>query len=144
MDKTDFIKEWWENADAVTLITRPRRFGKTLNLDMMNCFFSRTYQPGGDADVLHIQGQQQGLPLKALKCKIHIPRKPPLPVAVQAAVGNLLLNPPDQGENTREELDQVVECLKESAARLRSMSPEYVPGSLRSLWPFRRQWGISS
>ncbi len=44
VDKTDFIKEWWENADAVTLITRPRRFGKTLNLDMMNCFFSRTYQ----------------------------------------------------------------------------------------------------
>ena len=44
VDKTDFIKEWWENTDAVTLITRPRRFGKTLNLDMMNCFFSRTYE----------------------------------------------------------------------------------------------------
>lgn len=39
VDKTSFIKEWWENTDAVTLITRPRRFGKTLNLDMMNCFF---------------------------------------------------------------------------------------------------------
>ena len=32
IDKTGFIKEWWENRDAVTLITRPRRFGKTLNL----------------------------------------------------------------------------------------------------------------
>ena len=39
VDKTELIREWWENADAVTLITRPRRFGKTLNLDMMNCFF---------------------------------------------------------------------------------------------------------
>lgn len=42
IDKTMFIKEWWENNDAVTLITRPRRFGKTLNLDMTECFFSVT------------------------------------------------------------------------------------------------------
>lgn len=48
VDKTSFIKEWWENTDAVTLITRPRRFGKTLNLDMMNCFFSRTYEGRGE------------------------------------------------------------------------------------------------
>lgn len=40
IDKTMFIKEWWENNDAVTLITRPRRFGKTLNLDMIEHFFS--------------------------------------------------------------------------------------------------------
>lgn len=40
IDKTDFIKEWWENGDAVTLITRPRRFGKTLNLSMTEQFFS--------------------------------------------------------------------------------------------------------
>lgn len=39
IDKTLFIKEWWENNDAVTLITRPRRFGKTLNLNMLECFF---------------------------------------------------------------------------------------------------------
>jgi len=26
IDKTDFIREWWEFADKVTLITRPRRF----------------------------------------------------------------------------------------------------------------------
>lgn len=32
IDKTLFIKEWWENLDRVTLITRPRRFGKTLNM----------------------------------------------------------------------------------------------------------------
>ncbi len=41
IDKTAFIKEWWENRDAVTLITRPRRFGKTLTLSMLEHFFSR-------------------------------------------------------------------------------------------------------
>ncbi len=40
IDKTDFIKEWWENNDVVTLLTRPRRFGKTLNLSMLENFFS--------------------------------------------------------------------------------------------------------
>jgi len=43
VDKTDFIREWWENEDSVTLITRPRRFGKTLNLSMLECFFSNKY-----------------------------------------------------------------------------------------------------
>ena len=40
IDKTSFIKEWWENGDDVTLITRPRRFGKTLTMSMAECFFS--------------------------------------------------------------------------------------------------------
>lgn len=40
IDKTMFIKEWWENNDTVTLITRPRRFGKTLNMNMIEYFFS--------------------------------------------------------------------------------------------------------
>lgn len=43
IDKTNFIKEWWENKDAVTLITRPRRFGKTLNMSMIRQFFSVDY-----------------------------------------------------------------------------------------------------
>lgn len=43
IDKTDFIREWWEAGDAVTLITRPRRFGKTLNMSMVEQFFSQTY-----------------------------------------------------------------------------------------------------
>lgn len=43
IDKTNFIKEWWENKDAVTLITRPRRFGKTLNMSMIQQFFSVDY-----------------------------------------------------------------------------------------------------
>ena len=43
VDKTDFIREWWEANDSVTLITRPRRFGKTLNMSMMEKFFSIEY-----------------------------------------------------------------------------------------------------
>lgn len=43
IDKTLFIREWWESKDIVTLITRPRRFGKTLNMDMLKCFFSNKY-----------------------------------------------------------------------------------------------------
>ncbi len=39
IDKTSFIKKWWENGDAVTLIARPRRFGKTLAMDMTRRFF---------------------------------------------------------------------------------------------------------
>ena len=48
VDKTGFIKEWWETGADVTLITRPRRFGKTLNMDMLNCFFSNRYKDRGD------------------------------------------------------------------------------------------------
>lgn len=40
VDKTHFIKEWWESYDSVTLITRPRRFGKTLVMSMVETFFS--------------------------------------------------------------------------------------------------------
>ena len=48
IDKTGLIKEWWSSGDAVTLITRPRRFGKTLNMSMLNCFFSNQYANRGD------------------------------------------------------------------------------------------------
>ena len=48
VDKTPFIKEWWENADDVTLITRPRRFGKTMNMSMLECFFSNQYEGRGE------------------------------------------------------------------------------------------------
>ncbi|MBR1622826.1 MAG: AAA family ATPase, partial [Pseudobutyrivibrio sp.] len=36
-------KEWWEGGDVVTLITRPRRFGKTLNMSMVDYFFSNAF-----------------------------------------------------------------------------------------------------
>ena len=48
VDKTLFIREWWDSDDSVTLITRPRRFGKTLNMDMIKCFFSNEYKNRGD------------------------------------------------------------------------------------------------
>lgn len=48
IDKTGLIKEWWSSGDAVTLINRPRRFGKTLNMSMLNCFFSNQYANRGD------------------------------------------------------------------------------------------------
>lgn len=48
IDKTNFITEWWERMDKVTLITRPRRFGKTLNLSTVECFFSDKYAGRGD------------------------------------------------------------------------------------------------
>ena len=48
IDKTAFIKEWWESGDDVTLITRPRRFGKTLNMSMLEQFFSVKYADRGD------------------------------------------------------------------------------------------------
>ena len=48
IDKTDLIRVWWESQDDITLITRPRRFGKTLNMDMLKCFFSNQYADRGD------------------------------------------------------------------------------------------------
>ena len=48
IDKTELIKEWWETGSDVTLITRPRRFGKTLNMSMIECFFSNAYAGRSD------------------------------------------------------------------------------------------------
>jgi len=48
IDKTDFIRQWWDYADMVTLITRPRRFGKTLNMNTIECFFSNRYANRSD------------------------------------------------------------------------------------------------
>ena len=48
IDKTAFIREWWESGDSVTLITRPRRFGKTLNMSMVEQFFSVNYAGRGE------------------------------------------------------------------------------------------------
>lgn len=48
IDKTQFIQEWWEERDIVTLITRPRRFGKTLTMSMVEKFFSVNYADGGE------------------------------------------------------------------------------------------------
>ncbi|MBR1710276.1 MAG: AAA family ATPase [Clostridia bacterium] len=67
VDKTSLIRDWWNGGDTVTLITRPRRFGKTLNMSMLNCFFSNKYanrrelfeglQVWEDADLRKQQGK---------------------------------------------------------------------------------------
>ena len=43
VDKTKFIQDWWNRKDGVTLITRPRRFGKTLMLDTVRTFFRQNF-----------------------------------------------------------------------------------------------------
>ena len=48
VDKTDFISKWWNGGDVATLITRPRRFGKTLNMSTLNCFFSNKFENRSD------------------------------------------------------------------------------------------------
>ena len=48
IDKTPFIKEWWDCGDSATLITRPHRFGKTLTMSMVEQFFSIDYAGRSD------------------------------------------------------------------------------------------------
>lgn len=48
IDKTNFIRKWWESMDSVTLITRPKRFGKTLTMNMVERFFSIKYAGEGE------------------------------------------------------------------------------------------------
>lgn len=48
IDKSSLIKEWWDSGDVVTLITHPSRFGKTLNMNMLNCFFFSKYAGRSD------------------------------------------------------------------------------------------------
>ncbi|MCD8347571.1 MAG: ATP-binding protein [Lachnospiraceae bacterium] len=60
VDKTRFIKDWYDSADQVTLITRPRRFGKTLTLNMVETFFSVRYQDRMDLfDGFFIAGEER-------------------------------------------------------------------------------------
>lgn len=42
VDKTLMIKDFLERGSEVTLVTRPRRFGKTINMSMMSEFFDIT------------------------------------------------------------------------------------------------------
>ena len=42
VDKTDFIRQIIEEGALITLLPRPRRFGKTLNLSMLRYFFEKT------------------------------------------------------------------------------------------------------
>ena len=48
IDKSRFIQEWWGGGDSVTLITCPRRFGKTLTMSMVEHFFPQSMRAGGE------------------------------------------------------------------------------------------------
>lgn len=48
IDKSDFIREWWESADVMTLITRPMRFGKIPQYEYGKLFFSNQYAGKSD------------------------------------------------------------------------------------------------
>ena len=48
VDKTGFVRDWWLAQDDVTLVCRPRRFGKTLNLDTVRCFLSADFAGRGE------------------------------------------------------------------------------------------------
>ncbi len=68
IDKTRFIKEWWENGSDVTLITRPRRFGKTLNMSMLECFFQTNMQ----TEAICLKGLLSGMRKSIDRFKEHI------------------------------------------------------------------------
>ena len=78
IDKTDFIREWWECADKVTLITRPRRFGKTLNMSMTECFFSNKYAGRSDLfeglSIWEKQAPDGDYPYRKLQGAFPVPR----------------------------------------------------------------------
>ncbi|MCQ2508492.1 MAG: ATP-binding protein [Dorea sp.] len=61
IDKTHFIGQWWRDPSSATLITRPRRFGKTLTLSMVECFFSTNYY-----------FEEKGFPLRDMFHDLHI------------------------------------------------------------------------
>lgn len=48
VDKTGFIREWWDSGDRATILMRPNGFGKTFNMSMLNCFFSDRYKGRSD------------------------------------------------------------------------------------------------
>ena len=68
IDKTGFIKEWWETGATAILITRPRRFGKTLNMSMIECFFRINMQTG----VIYLRGCPFGVKKNTGNFKAHI------------------------------------------------------------------------
>ena len=68
IDKTGFIKEWWEYADKVTLIARPRRFGKTLNMSMLEKFSLSDSQAAG----IYLRGWRFGSRRNTGSSKGHI------------------------------------------------------------------------
>lgn len=83
VDKTDFIREWWESGDDVTLITRPRRFGKTLNMSMVEQFFRSSMQTVKGSLKIFPSGSMKNTAIfreliRSSVCLLRISRKPPM------------------------------------------------------------------
>ena len=73
VDKTFFIKDWWNDPTFCTVILRPRRFGKTLTMSMMEYFFSTKH--AGRADLfegLSIWGHEEFRALQGIYPVINI------------------------------------------------------------------------
>lgn len=80
VDKTGFVRDWWDAGDDVTLVCRPRRFGKTLMLDTVRCFLSTEFagrgeelfgglDVWGDACMRTLQGSVPVVCLSLARCK---------------------------------------------------------------------------
>ena len=79
VDKTALIRELLENWGKVNLFTRPRRFGKTLNMSMLKCFF----EIGSDSalfDGLEISKETQ-------LCEEYLGKFPVISITLKGATG---------------------------------------------------------
>ena len=79
VDKTMFIKELLQNWGEVNLFTRPRRFGKTLNMSMLKCFFEIGCDPAL-FDGLKI-AQEKGL------CETYMGQFPVISISLKSVDG---------------------------------------------------------
>ena len=77
VDKTGLIRELLDNWAEVNLFTRPRRFGKSLNMDMLKCFF----EYGADREIfdgLEIAGERE-------LCERYLGRFPVISITLKGA-----------------------------------------------------------
>lgn len=79
VDKTGLIRDFLENPAYVNLFTRPRRFGKTLNMSMLKHFF----EAGSDRtifDGLEISGEKE-------RCEEYMGKFPVISITLKGATG---------------------------------------------------------
>lgn len=140
IDKTSFLKEWWDSGDSVTLITRPRRFGKTLNMSMTEQFFSVNYAGRGDLfDGLFIWSQSDYRKLQGTYPVISLSFANVKEKSYRTACYRLrqLLMKQYEKYSFLQESDKLSEAEKEYCRRMASeMSEEDAPFSIYQLSDF--------
>ncbi len=122
VDKTGFISELLNACGSVNLFTRPRRFGKSLNLDMLKCFF----EIGTDAalfDGLNISRDTK-------LCEQHLGKYPVLSISLKDVQGADYKNAYDLLGITISEEAERLDYLLESE-RLTQMDKEKL---VRLIW----------